>query len=411
MFGIPGVDFVGPLPRSTSPGYTWLCKNRGGKGKTKFIPEDCEHMLHEGLSELRKAVEHRIAQAQKGIREPAYFMDMLKDETRPYEKVIAGKTRAIFPADMDYVVAVRMYFGDFHRWYMQNRIRNGSAVGINPYSREWDQLCEHAGHDSVLDADYRGYDKRLNMRLQYSYLIFANRFYNDGNDAVRHILFQESVESFHIYGEDLYSWFGSNPSGSPFTTILNTITNKVNLRYAFICSKMENCRMDGDPDYGLVTRNLMWYEDNVIDYAYGDDIAFFCRDPDNIDFAAMASAMLEYGMEITPGDKVSSEWIWRPRSEISFLKRGMVKRGNKWFAPLAMDVIKSMGYWIDPKISRRERVNILQTLLMELALHGEEVYLRDSPEIIRGMASVGYSVPVTSWPALIAMADSRDEYY
>ena len=53
------------------------------------------------------------------------YVDYLKDERRPIAKVDIGKTRQFMAGPMHYLIACKMYFGDFSQFII------GETMGVN----------------------------------------------------------------------------------------------------------------------------------------------------------------------------------------------------------------------------------------------------------------------------------------
>jgi hypothetical protein len=140
--GMPGVRFCDAIPRHTSPGYPLNTQTpRSHTGKQWFFgKEDFYDLTREQAIELRNDVLHRISDLAKANRQNFVFMDCFKDERRSHEKVKAMSTRLVSACDLRLLILFRMYFMDFFMYVMENRIRNGICVGVNPYSPEWTEL-------------------------------------------------------------------------------------------------------------------------------------------------------------------------------------------------------------------------------------------------------------------------------
>ena len=146
-------------------------------------------------------------------------------------KALSGSTRLISACPMDYMIACRMYFGDFVRWCMSNNVYNSMAIGCNPYSSDWNRIAEHLSSlgSRMVFGDYKGYDGSLAPAIEYSVLsVIEDYYYNSTQEErnVRKVLFEDIVNSRHIVtgaNSFAYEWFGSNPSGNFLTTILNSV--------------------------------------------------------------------------------------------------------------------------------------------------------------------------------------------
>ena len=101
--GYPGVD------GTTSAGYPYCLK--ATKGKQPFITYDGDkHVISESLM---SEVVQKERMMKEGINPKFIWVDILKDETRPVDKVRQGKTRLIATCPVDFLLLTRKYFGAF----------------------------------------------------------------------------------------------------------------------------------------------------------------------------------------------------------------------------------------------------------------------------------------------------------
>ena len=102
--------------------------------------------------------------AKLGIRTQTLWIDTLKDERRPLEKVRIGKTRVFSAGPMDFVILFRKYFLGFNAHCMANMITNEMAVGINVYSPRWHVLAKNLQKKGphVVAGDFSNFDGSLN---------------------------------------------------------------------------------------------------------------------------------------------------------------------------------------------------------------------------------------------------------
>ena len=225
--GKDGVDFMDAINRSTSPGYPFVLENKQ-KGKTKWFGADGKiDMGSSGVKEVREMVTKCIEDAKNGIRNEHIFVDYLKDERRPIAKVEEGKTRQFMACGMVYLIAMKMYFGDFIRSICENRITNGIAVGVNPYE-EWDTLYRHLKNTStkkMTAGDYSSFDARIPVPIGYKVLEIVEQFYYNSTPQdrkVREVLFLEIINSMHLSNGIVYEFVGGNPSGQPMTRTIRS---------------------------------------------------------------------------------------------------------------------------------------------------------------------------------------------
>lgn len=395
--GIHEEQFLDGIPRGTSPGFPKIKqKPPGSKGKKGWFGENHDYeFTSEACRELKKEVTELIDAAKKGERKSNIFMDCLKDELRPNEKADSGKTRLISAAPMSYTIAVRMYFLTFCQWIMKNRINNGMAVGVNPYSEEWHKLAQQLQQvgNMMIAGDYRGYDSTEAMQIGREILKFINRWYNDGpvNALIREILFLDVFSSIHIAGSIVYQWVKALPSGHPLTTIINSLYGKILLRMAFV-----NCA-------GRSFGALALYERNVREMIYGDDniVSMSPLVQPYFNMETISEAIKEFGMEYTDETKSGLMHSFRPLEELGFLKRSFVfdERAGRYIAPLDWETVRQMTYYTRKNADYNGTViQGFQSFFRELSLHTEDRY-DETLKVIKPIMEekFGYYLPVTDF--------------
>jgi hypothetical protein len=370
--GIHGEQFIGGLARGTSAGWpkvkTKASTLRGKKpwfgteGDYKFDSEYCAKLKLEVLQILENA--------KKGIRSSVVFMDCLKDETRPIEKVNEGKTRLISAAPLAYVIACRMVYMRFTQWIMKNRIANGIAVGVNAYSKEWDAIVERLHEVSELSfaGDYGNFDSGQHVQVGNQINDSINDWYDDGDEwaLCRRTLFIDVYSSVHITGRYIYQWVKGMPSGHPLTTILNSIYNRVLIRMGYVTAM--------DCNYAALNH----FNKNIRDLVYGDDNIVSVHESvrDKFNIQSFAAFIESIGMKYTDETKtsvISSEF--RPITNISFLKRSFVwdKDLKRFIAPLEWDTVRQMLYYLRKNIDMTQVIcSASNSFLMEASLHSKE---------------------------------------
>lgn len=396
--GIPGVPHCEGVPRNTSSGYPFcLHVPPGHKGKTHFFgTEDEYEFTSPHCVDLKKRVLHIVSEAAKGNRLQHVYFDFLKDERRSIEKVAAGSSRLVSASPVDLLIATRMYFMDFVRWFMSNRIINGSAVGVNPFSSEWEVLrkCLRGCKldKNLIAGDFKAYDACLVRQIQMCFLRFVNSWYDDGNDLIRAVLFEDVCNSKHIFDDLVYEWPGGNPSGCFLTTILNTFCNNVIMRYAGVLAHDEHKYGPGMhiiSSVPQVSSILVCIENSVFFIAYGDDNEMSVGPPLRIWFnqTTLTRAFAKIGFTYTSEDK-SELGVDSLRSidEVSFLKRSWKYDPivNTYIAPLDLNTILEMIQWTkkNDKDYNFVRTNV-DTALKELSAHGDGAWDQWAPKILR----------------------------
>jgi hypothetical protein len=388
--GIPGVEGFDGIPRKTSAGYP-RCKYVESKGKRDFFGDSGDYEFDsEKSEELRDSVEKIVANAKSNIRGVHVFLDFPKDERRPKAKVDSGKTRKISACPVDLAICIRQYFGCFVQFFMKNRIFNQSAVGVNVFDKQWETIADYLGADSrIIAGDFSNYDGKLTYAVMIRFLDTVTDFYGDrGSDEerVRGVLFQELVNSRHIMDGAIYEWVGSNASGNPLTTVLNSWCNLVLLRYATLkCVDKCNVR-DARPF-------LKGMDAHIRFMVYGDDnlISVDRRSP----YAHMltqnsyTNAFEEMGLEYTDENKTGGE-VHQDRSieDVSFLKRRWARTSvtplRTYLSPLDMNTIMESIQWMKKQDGLFDAVkDNVCNMLQELSQHDRETFDMWAPRIIR----------------------------
>jgi len=393
IIGIPGEVFFEAIPRGTSAGYPYCeveCK--GTKGKEYFFGSEEKYDLqNDRVAALRQEVDEIIRKYAKGEMPSVIFKDFLKDERRPCEKVELGKSRLVSGAPLAYVIAFRMYFLGFMANFMRSRIHSGSAVGVNPYSSEWDEVVKYlkeVGEDFVA-GDYAHFDGNNHPEIDNVACEFINNWYDgtDNESTIRMNMFYSLEFSLHILGDIIYSWSGSLPSGHPITTIVNTITNMFLFRYVWVKSHF------GD------LNSLKYFNENVRLMCYGDDNVACIRKIalDTFNQHTITEVLSTIGFEYTDETKGSVK-VSKSRNlnEISFLKRSFRFDNtlNRYVAPLESTVIHEIPYWARSKKNVLDQmyVNIDQSL-REASLHGEKFYTEFSGKVKKAFSDMPYEPP------------------
>lgn len=359
--GVEGKPYMDSLNRTTSPGYPFVLRKSRKRGKQDFIDD-----AFVPTAELEALVGQRMSDLKKGVRTPTIWMDNLKDERRPIQKVDAGKTRVFTGGPIDFTIVFRMYFLAFAAFITSNRIFNSIAVGVNPYT-DWGILARKLAEkgDNIVAGDFSAFDSTLNAQILWAVLDVINAFYADGRDEERSTLWKEIVNSVHICQGEIYMVDHGNPSGNPITSILNSI-------YNLIASILVYMECTGLPAYTFPENvSLATYGDDNIYSVAGEISHLFNQETITKGFASI-------GMIYTKEDKSENDGeVFRSLSEVTFLKRHFEHDGTQWVAPLELSTVLEIPQWIrtDMDVDLAVVENV-ECAYMELALHGEELYER-----------------------------------
>jgi ABC-type multidrug transport system fused ATPase/permease subunit len=413
IIGLEGEPDFGSISRSTSMGYPYvLKKGRKMPGKTEAFGTEQEYNLETPLAkQLIIEIEDIERDCKSGIRSAHLYVDCLKDERRPLEKVAAMKTRAFSICPFNLLVLYRRYFGAFILWCHKNRIDNGFATGVNPYSEEWELIAQklnqfaQASYPNKGAGDYSGFDSKQKPVVHNDILIRINDWYDDDFAEVREILWLEITNSFHLYKDTVYSWDSSGPSGHPLTTLVNNLYNHYIALYVWYKSH----------DFEL--QALYEFYDHVYYITLGDDNLFSVRPTHLIYFSEklMEQNVGDLGMKYTSETKKEVAEVMRPLTEVSFLKRMFRKEPvyDRYCGPLELDVILEMPMWTRSTQAHAEIVEAnVEIAMRELSLHDNETFSKWSKEIVKhSQEKINYSPKITSRLALLKVVQGSDMFY
>jgi len=375
VLGIENDDDFDSISRNTSPGFPFILDKEivkmGGK-KYWFGNSENFDMENDRVEKLKLETEMVENYAKKGIRRQHVFVDCLKDERRPINKVEDGKTRMFSTTPLIYLILVRKYFGTFVSTFVKNRINNGSAIGVNPYSTEWQALADKLtqfGENNIGAGDYSAFDGSEKPIIHSMILEIINRFYPNATseeNLVRTVLWAELVNSKHAFGDILYQWVSSLPSGHPLTAIVNTLYNGIALRFAWAEAV----------EWNVLLCSL--FSSYVYMIALGDDNAFGVHDDFKHVFNEMTlgTHLAKIGLTYTTELKGVATIPLRHISEIAFLKRKFIYNPElcRIVAPIDIKVILETPYWTKESDKWTITKDNFEFALSELSLHGKETF-------------------------------------
>nr|QEQ50980.1 replicase polyprotein [Drosophila C virus] len=377
-------EFMCAINRTTSPGFPYAQMKRNAPGKQQWMGfgEEFDFTSNYALA-LRKDVEQLIEDCASGKISNVIFVDTLKDERRDIAKVNVGKTRVFSAGPQHFVVAFRQYFLPFAAWLMHNRISNEVAVGTNVYSSDWERIAKRlkTKGSHVIAGDFGNFDGSLVAQILWAifweiFVVWLKQFIDIENSEGKRILciclglWSHLVHSVHIYEDNVYMWTHSQPSGNPFTVIINCLYNSIIMRLSWI-RVMEK--------FQPRLKSMKWFNEYVALITYGDDnvlnidakvVEWF----NQINISEVMTEMRhEYTDEAKTGDIVKS----RKLEDIFFLKRKFrfSPELQRHVAPLKIEVIYEMLNWSRRSIDPDEiLMSNIETAFREVVYHGKEEY-------------------------------------
>uniref|UniRef100_A0AAU7E2P1 Genome polyprotein n=1 Tax=Miniopterus bat picornavirus TaxID=3141889 RepID=A0AAU7E2P1_9VIRU len=334
-------DGANAIDMSTSPGHKYTTQ---GLRKGDLINKE-----NRWVSPILKAdVDELMEQARSGTP-LVYFTTALKDELRSLDKIDEAKTRVIEASNFDYTVAFRMVFGKQVDIICATPAEDtGFAMGINPMV-DWTSLIRSL-YPHNQDFDYKAFDGSLSTGLMRAAGHVLAGCVEDENLFLN--LLEASIISIHHGVREDYMLVGTNPSGTPFTTVLNCACNLIVVEY-----------------FMLSLANPMPY----LAVTYGDDLVL--STPEVIDANEFSRMLkLEFGMTITPSDKESSEFVDKGPMDVEFLKRtAKFYTSDTIVGVLSLDNMLQHIMWCK---GLDEFSTQMISFYLELAAHGEETYDR-----------------------------------
>nr|ALL35269.1 polyprotein [Hedgehog hepatovirus] len=226
--GVPGID---ALNMKTSAGLPYTLHHLD---KEMLIFKDDDGQLLGIHPFLKSRIEMNLACMDCGNEMDVIYMTCPKDELRPLQKVIDSKTRAIEACPLDFTIICRMMWGPGISYFQLNPgFHTGVAVGMDPDS-DWDSLFRAMVKfgDYGLDLDFSSFDASVSPFMIWNACSILSSL--SGISERQHSsLFMAICYSRHQILNMIYSVQGSMPSGTPCTSLLNSIINNINLFFVF----------------------------------------------------------------------------------------------------------------------------------------------------------------------------------
>lgn len=377
--GVPGDDLRNPISTVTSPGYGW--DRHGMKGKTYYLGQEGFDPLSPGYEELVAACEKLVSDIRAGNTLDLLSLDCLKDERRPKEKVLTGKTRVFTVLPMHLNVVIRQYFMDGIVAIRKNRIRNGTAVGINVWSEEWEYMYKYLNEvsfENAGDGDFGNLDGTLMDKILWELFDILDRMYDDDNTDVRKALWIQLVYCVRYYRGSAYQCTHSLPSGIFGTSDFGSGYLLIAFRYIWL-------RLAP-----LKFKTMQAFNAHVRLVTYGDDNIWTVSNVAR-EFWTMQALTDEFtllGMQYTDAAKTGTVAGFKTLHEVQFLKRFW-----KWSNVLQRHTcpaellgrLETLNWTrknsvVDPRTIESD---VVQDVLQEIAAHGKEVFDEWAPRVVR----------------------------
>lgn len=311
--GLPGVRFIDKMNFKSSMGEPY---NRTKKGFLEGTEGDMKF-----VEEINDRIAHILGCYAQGQRASPVFSAQLKDEPRHRDKVAQGKVRVFTAAPADWSFVVRKFLLPFAKLMQENPFVFESSPGCTAQSQEWQAyyvyLVQH-GVARLIAGDYGKFDKKMEaliilMAFYIIRCIFAAAGWSEEELVVIDCIAEDTAYAYINFNGDLVMFFGSNPSGHPFTVIINCLVNCLYMRFAFV--KLS-------PFEGSVYEVARMFKRYVCLLTYGDDNAMGVSPlADWFNHTAIQDALESIGVEYTMADKESGSRPFIHIREVAYLKR------------------------------------------------------------------------------------------
>lgn len=258
------------LSLSTSAGYGSV-----GQGKNSYIYFDEEKECYLPYPRLEALIENQLSKISNYVLPFQPFVVSPKDECRKVEKL----TRLIDITTIDLTILARMGFWQFMTAWHKDPIAYGHVVGLSVnQGYDWTHMISHLNEMSPVGfgGDIKSFDGLFSQQAWVVLSKCIERWYKEHRlwtvegAKIRAAIILNICHSCHVAGDRVYRFNEHMPSGSPLTTIANTLWSAVLLMYSYASMAPDR---DVKNSSIVETRNgtLYNYENFVRGSACGDD--------------------------------------------------------------------------------------------------------------------------------------------
>lgn len=354
-----------PVQLNTSPGWPYAKLKKGNK--MEWVKRNATGQVVAIDPKLHRDIRERLDKAKRRVGLPVVWTETLKDETIGNDKVAIGKSRLFLNGPLDFTIAFRQYFGDFIALMSELHLVNECSVGLNPTSKEWTLLLNRLDQilgENYIAGDFSKYDKSIPAQFIEAVCDIVNNLYNDGeeNRDTREALMWGITNAIHLHNNTLYRVYRGNPSGNPFTAVMNSLVNTLLMMFAWEETGHEL------KDYFTLVRAANFGDDNLLKVS---ELA------PSYNMYTIAEAMQLLGIKYTPATKGDIVSAYVKLEDITYLKRGFKwnEQYQVWLAPLDRDSFREMLYWTSSKENPEEVLrSIGDCSVLEAVQYGREEY-------------------------------------
>lgn len=341
--------------------------------------------------ELEAAIKKLFRKMDKGYSLKNAMEACLKDETRDWKRVLAGKTRIFFVGCIVHLMVTIMVMGDVISFMKEQRLTTDVAIGINPHGNEWDVLwkkLDYFSGDCYVAGDFSNYDTSISYLLAHSMFKGFRDYIQWENEQWNWYLYcccTSSVGPFLIVASELYYTNWINGSGNWMTGVTNSCCNiLINNFYIYCVAQEYNIIYSSVKE---LVRRAFYGDDNVM--KFNPIYKGIFTMPKMAEFINSL-----FGMTYTTPGKESCVSDYISRDEMEFLCRKFSDQGTT-HAPLSEESIHGMVLWIRKPckgVSIEEQLSInVEQACMEYFHYGEDKFNKEKLHLWK--YSKQYNIP------------------
>jgi hypothetical protein len=384
ILGIPGKRFMDALPMQTSMGFPifgpknkWFTEIREGEQLIDRIPDP----------EVKKEIDRMLACWDRGERAYPVVSATLKDEPTKLE---SEKVRVFQASGVAMSVCIRMYFLPILRFLQLHPILAESAVGINAFGPQWEEMIDHARkfNELMLALDHSKFDVRANSQVTtavwQSFVELGEVAQYDEKSLHRMVMMiADIVNPLIDYNGVLIMALSMNTSGNNLTVNVNGGVNALYMRMGFfsVYPKLNNFRMY----VSIIT--------------YGDDlIGSVVPECSEFNFISLKRFLATFGLKITPPNKTDEEMEYLPFEEADFLKRksNYIPDIDRSIGMLEKDsIFKSLHRNLKSTTATKREIAIscIDGAMHEMFAHGKDNFLDFQEKMTKVCRDLDLMVP------------------
>jgi hypothetical protein len=364
---------LNPVNMQTSAGYPWCVE---GVRKSDLL-------MYSGLDDWDTAtywVSPGLEEQMDSILggSDVVWTSAMKDELRPIYKIKSGKTRTIDTPPLGFTLLFRQHFGCFCDLYTQHfGVDAHHAIGCD-IDRDMTQFWQDLAEVSVVgfDCDFSCFDGSIPAwALKGALRVFAGCTAESEPTEVQKLLFAHVMFSKHHYLNKFVQTTGGVPSGTPATSILNSVIHSLLAMTAWL---------DLNPE----EQPLSQMREVVKFLVYGDDGVFASGVP-WYNPIALQAWYADIGMTFTPAEKGEECGDFVPIYNLSFLKRKPRVVAGLVHPCIDMDTVHSLANW------QRKTADfevLMEDLLGFVYHHGKPVFTMYRAKILDRIVHLGLRV-------------------